>query len=349
MGTDYCIIMDNSAVERRKKMKKDFGKLPDGSAASLYTISRGGITAQITDLGATLVRLWVPDEKGNVADVVLGYDDAASYVRGENFFGATVGRYANRIGKSTFPVGDKVYHMTPNENDNNLHSGPDYFKDRIFAVESVEESSICLRLDSPDGDQGFPGNAVIRVTYSLEADKALKITYDAVCDKDTIFNLTNHSYFNMAGHDQPEKGGKQLLSMPARFYVAVDDELIPTGELTDVAGTAMDFRTPRPIDREDGPEMGYDHTFEVFTAPGAILSDPESGRTMAVITDCPGVQLYTSVGMDVMGKDGVHYGDRSGICLETQYYPDSVNHPQWPQPLTKAGERYRSQTIYKFN
>jgi len=330
-------------------MKKDFGRLPDGSAASLYTISRGPITATVTDVGATLVSLLVPDAKGQVADVVLGYDDATSYVEREEFFGTVVGRYANRIGGSAFTVGDKEHRMTPNENSNNLHSGPDYFKNRLWTVEYAEESRICLRLDSPDGDQGFPGNATIRVTYSLEQGNALKISYDAISDKDTVFNFTNHSYFNLAGHDKPELGGKQILSMPARFYVAVDEELIPTGELAEVAGTPMDFRKPMPVDRPDAPEMGYDHTFEVFTAPGAILSDPESGRTMAVITDCPGLQLYTAVGLKEVGKSGVLYGDRSGVCLETQFYPDSVNHPEWPQPFTKAGQRYHSETVYKFN
>ena len=330
-------------------MKKSFGTLPDGSPATLYTIQNDTLTAQISDVGATLVRLLVPDKKGKIADVVLGYDDASEYIRQGNFFGSTVGRYANRIKGGTFMVGDQKVVMDKNEGENNLHSGFGYFKNRLFTVEDHKENSIRFSLQSPDGDQGFPGNAQIHVTYALEG-KELKISYDAISDKDTVFNLTNHSYFNMAGHDKWESGGKQLLSMPARFIVAVDDELIPTGELRSVEGTAFDFREPKAIcaDRDKEPG-GYDHTFEVFTAPAAILSDPESGRTMAVITDCPGVQLYSSAGMNVTGKDGAHYGDSAGICLETQFYPDSVNHPEWPQPFVKAGERYHSETIFKFN
>lgn len=330
-------------------MKKNFGTLPDGSCATLYTIQNEFLTAAVTDLGATLVSLLVPDQKGRKADVVLGYDSAAEYVRHGNFFGATVGRYANRIKGGTFLVGDKRVTMDQNEGKNNLHSGHDFFKNRLWTLEDYQKSSIRFSLQSPDGDQGFPGNAQIHVTYALE-NFALKISYDAVSDQDTVFNLTNHSYFNLAGHDKWERGGKQILSMPARFIVAVDDELIPTGELPSVEGTPFDFREPKAIGRDLGEGLsGYDHTFEVYTSPCAILTDPESGRSMAVYTDCPGVQLYSSAGMDQMGKGGAHYGDSAGICLETQYYPDSVNHPEWPQPFVKAGEHYHSETVFKFN
>lgn len=330
-------------------MKKSFGRLPDGSAVSLYTIQNGRISAAVTDVGATLVSLWVPDKKGKTADVVLGYDDGRSYVERDEFFGAMVGRNANRIRRGSFRLGEKQITMDINNGNNNLHSGNAYFKDRLWQVESHTESSIRLSLVSPDGDQGFPGNAQIHVTYSLEGT-ALKISYDALSDKDTVFNFTNHSYFNMAGHDRPEMGCRQILSMPARFYVTVDKELIPTGELRNVEGTPFDFRQPKPVERDLGNGLrGYDHTFEVFTAPCAILTDPESGRSMAIITDCPGVQFYSSAGLDEVGKSGVHYGDGAGVCLETQFYPDSVNHPEWPQPITKAGERYHSETIYKFN
>lgn len=330
-------------------MKTDFGTLPTGEQASLYTIKNEILTAKITDVGATLVSLIVPDSKGKKADVVLGYDEAARYVESGEFFGATVGRYANRIKGGKFAIGDTKVSMDINNGKNNLHSGKAYFKDRLWKVEDHTQSRIRMSLYSPDGDQGFPGNAQIHVTYALEGS-ALKISYDAVSDKDTVFNFTNHSYFNMAGHDRSEMGSQQILSMPARFYVAVDNALIPTGELKSVEGTAFDFRQPKPVGADLGGDFkGYDHTFEVFANPAAILSDPKSGRTMAVITDCPGVQLYSSAGMDETGKGGVHYGDGGGVCLETQYYPDSVNHPEWPQPFTKAGERYHSQTIFRFN
>ena len=246
--------------------------------------------------------------------------------------------------------------MTPNEGGNNLHSGPDCYHTRMWQVVSCTESAITLRLHSPNGDQGFPGNATIRVTYELETDGALRIAYDAVCDEDTVFNLTNHSYFNLAGHDKTDKAMEQVLMMPARFFNPDDAENIPTGEKRSVEGTPMDFRCPKPIGRDINEDYeplilqaGYDHNFEVFCNPCAILTDPESGRTMSVYTDCPGIQFYAGNFVDEDGKGGVHYCKRSGIALETQYYPDSVNHPEWKQPFTPANERYHSETRYKFN
>jgi len=339
-------------------MKKPFGIRADGVETYLYTITGGGLTAELSDHGATLVKLFVPDSKGNVADVVLGFDTPDEYTASGTFFGATVGRNANRVGGATFTLNGKAYHLDPNDNEkNNLHSGFDPYKNRLWKVESHTEDSIRFRLDSPDGDQGFPGNAVIQVTYTLENPGALRITYDAICDKDTVFNLTNHSYFNLAGHDKPEKAMDQILSMPARHFTPDDAESIPTGELRPVDGTPMDFRTPKAIGRDinmayDALELqgGYDHNFEVFTDPCAIVKDPESGRTMAVLTDCHGIQFYSGNFLEgEIGKDGVSYCYRGGIALETQFYPDSVNHPEWPQPFTKAGERYHTETVYQFS
>lgn len=337
-------------------MKRSFGKLPSGEEAMLYTISCGGLRATVTDYGATLVSLWVPDSKGEVADVVLGCDDANDYTGGTAFLGATVGRNANRVKGASFLLNGKTVRMTPNEGGNNLHSGPDCYHTRMWQVVSCTESAITLRLHSPNGDQGFPGNATIRVTYELETDGALRIAYDAVCDEDTVFNLTNHSYFNLAGHDKTDKAMEQVLMMPARFFNPDDAENIPTGEKRSVEGTPMDFRCPKPIGRDINEDYeplilqaGYDHNFEVFCNPCAILTDPESGRTMSVYTDCPGIQFYAGNFVDEDGKGGVHYCKRSGIALETQYYPDSVNHPEWPQPFTPANERYHSETRYKFN
>ena len=207
---------------------------------------------------------------------------------------------------------------------------------------------------SPDGDQGFPGNADVRVTYTLE-DNALRVTYDAVSDQDTVFNLTNHSYFNLAGQDKVDAAMDQILSLPGRFFNPDNAENIPTGELRSVAGTPMDFRSPKPIGRDINEDYdalnlqgGYDHNWEVFCNPCAQLSDPESGRIMAVYTDCPGVQFYAGNFLKETGKGGVYYGKRSGICLETQYYPDSIHHSEWPQPITKAGKKYHSETVYRF-
>lgn len=213
-------------------MKKIFGTLPGGETAFLYTITGAGLTAEISDYGATIVKLLVPDPKGNVADVVLGFDDPNEYAASGTFFGATVGRSANRIKNGRFTLNGKEYRMGINDNGtHNLHSGPDFWKDRLWKVEEHLTDRIRLRLLSPDGDQGFPGNAEIHVTYSLENPGTLRIRYDAVSNKDTVFNFTNHSYFNLAGHDHPEKAMSQLLSMPARFFNPDDDLSIPTGEL----------------------------------------------------------------------------------------------------------------------
>ena len=338
-------------------MSKKFGVLPNGKTASIYTIRSGQMTAEISDLGATLVKLFVPDRDGKLADVVLGFDDPQAYCESGTFFGTVVGRNCNRIGGASFRLNGKQYQMEKNDNgENNLHSGPDFFKDRIWEVRRVEEDSITFGLESPHGDQGFPGNAKIRVKYALEQGNTLRISYTAVSDRDTVFNFTNHSYFNLAGHDKPEKAMDQILTMPARFFTLSDGNYITTGEKRDVEGTAMDFRSPkavgRDINKDEEPlrlQNGYDHNFEVFANPCAILTDPQSGRTMAVSTDCPGVQLYSGNFMErEEGKDGVIYGRRSGVCLETQFYPNAINYPHWPQPVTKAGERYKSETCFVF-
>lgn len=335
-------------------MKEHFGCLPTGEQANLYTISRGGLTAKISDYGAHLVSLLVPDRCGRLADVVLGYDDANGYRTGDACLGAIVGRNANRIQGSSFHLNGKEVKLDPNEGANNLHSGPGFFHLRMWNVEKHTSDSITLRLDSPDGDQGFPGNATIRVTYSLDQHHALCIAYDAVSDKDTVFNLTNHSYFNLAGHEKPGVLD-QVLTIPGRFFCPDDAQNIPTGELRSVSGTPFDFRIPKPIGQDIGADYeplhlqgGYDHNFEVFCNPCAYLSDPVSGRSMAVYTDCPGIQVYSGNYLNETGKGGVHYGKNCGIALETQFYPDSLHHPDWAQPITPAGKHYRSQTRYRF-
>ena len=336
-------------------MKENFGILPTGEQAHLYTISCGKLTATITNCGAALVSLLVPDAKGNIADVVLGCDDASGYFPGGSFLGATVARNANRVKDASFTLNGKKIQLGVNDNTNNLHSGPHSTNLRLWNVDSHTETSITLSLDSPHGDQGFPGNAHITVTYTLEPKGSLAIVYDAVADQDTVFNMTNHSYFNLAGHQNTDKAMDQILTLPGRFFNPDDAQNIPTGELRSVVGTPFDFRMPKPIgqDIEEDYEPlhlqgGYDHNFEVFCNPCAILHDPVSGRTMTVTTDCPGVQFYSGNYLDDQGKDGVYYHKRSGICLETQFYPDSVNHPEWPQPFVKAGEKYHSETRYTF-
>ena len=335
-------------------MKEFFGTLPDGQTASLYTISCGRLTACITDLGATLVRMMVPDCSGIPADVVLGFDKPDDYLASTTYLGATIGRNGNRIGGAAFTLNGKEYRTPANEGSNNLHSGPDGYDRRLWTVKLQEDDRITFRLLSPNGDQGFPGNAEIEVTYRLTND-ALNIRYEAVCDQDTVFNLTNHSYFNLAGHTRTDAAMNQILTIPGRFFNPDDAESIPTGQLRSVAGSPMDFRSPKAIGRDINEDYdalnlqgGYDHNYEVFCNPAAILYSPESGREMAVYTDCPGVQFYAGNYLNDQGKDGVYYHKRSGICLETQFYPDALHHPEWPQPITPAGEKYISETSYRF-
>lgn len=336
--------------------KELFGTRSDGRQAWLYTISSGNITAVLSDHGATLVRLFVPDRNGNADDIVLGFDDLEGYVTCNDYYGATVGRNSNRVGGAKFLLNGKMYRMDANDNDiNNLHSGFDSFKDRLWQVVEHTENSVCFYLESPDGDQGFPGNAKIQVRYCLE-NGDLKITYDAVCDQDTVFNMTNHAFFNLAGQQYPKRCMDQILTLPATFFTVADAQSIPTGELRSVEGSPMDFRIPKPFGKDIDEDYealnlqgGYDHNFEAKGPVCATLHDPYSGRTMEVLTDCPGIQVYSGNYLaGIIGKGGVAYTKRGGICLETQFYPDSVNHPQWPQPFVKANQPYHSETIYRF-
>ena len=336
-------------------MKTFFGHTPNGESAYLYTISCGKLKAVISDFGATLVRLYVPDSNGNAEDVVLGFDSPSAYADSDTYFGATVGRNANRIKDAAFVLNNTTYSLTPNEAPNSLHSGPDGLERRLWLVDQHDENSIRLSIHCPHLDQGFPGNADITVTYTLSGD-SLQIHYDGVCDRDTVFNLTNHSYFNLAGHNKPEKAMQQLLSMPARIFTPADSASIPTGECRSVAGSPMDFRIPKAMEKDIDAnyeplklQKGYDHNFEVFCNPCAILSDTDSGRSMAVYTDCPGIQLYTANYTDCTGKDGQVYPPRSTVCLETQFYPDALHNPQWKQPIVKTGEKYHSVTTYRFS
>ncbi len=330
-------------------MKKTFGELATGAEALLFTISCGMLSADITNYGATLVSLRV---KG--LDVVLGCDEVSGYEGQGGYLGSVVGRNANRIGGARFLLNGTEVRLNANEGENCLHSGPDCYAFRLWDVVSQGENSLTLALHSPHGDQGFPGNADITVTYSIEQD-GLTIRYEAVSDRDTVFNLTNHAYFNLFGHHQPHRAMEQVLTIPGGFFCPDDAANIPTGELRPVAGTPFDFRSPKPIGRDIGADYeplhlqgGYDHNFVNRGPVCAVLENPESGLVMTVTTDCPGVQFYSGNFLDNTGKGGVRYGFRSGVALETQFYPDAVNHPQWPQPITKAGENYVSVTRYAF-
>lgn len=336
-------------------MGQFFGKTPSEENATLYTIENEFLSADITDFGATLVRLWVPDKNGNIADVVLGYEEAMGYVDNDCYFGSTVGRNANRIKDGRFMIGDKVVQLETHDNGNSLHSMPNGFNHRLWQLESHREDQITFFLHSPDGDQGFPGNADVRVTYCLEG-MSLVVTFDAISDQDTVFNFTNHSAFNLAGHENTHLAMKQILTLPGEIFTPADKQSITTGEERQVSGTPMDFRTGKPIgqdiDADYEPlnfQFGYDHNFAVKDGIAAILSDPTSGRKMTIETDCPGVHFYSGNYMaDFEGKDGAIYAFRSGLCLETQFYPDAVHKPQWLQPITKANVPYHSVTKFVF-
>lgn len=338
-------------------MNKPFGILPDGRQTNLYTIKKENITAAITDLGATLVSLWVPDKTGNLADVVLGFDDATGYYTRTNGDFGTIGRNANRIKGASFTVGDTQVLLAANDNGNSLHSKPDGWDMRVWEMESYSQEHVTFLLHSPDGDQGFPGNAQVRVTYRLEAPSTLSLTYHAVSDADTLFNLTNHTHFNMAGHDRPEMALKQILTIPGKIFTPADAQSIPTGEERSVEGTPMDFRSGKPICQDMKADyeplklqLGYDHNFEAASPVCAILEDPISGRKMTMSTSCPGFHFYSgNYTENLVGKGGVIYNRRSGICLEPQFYPDAVHNPQWKQPIFKANVPYICTTKFKFD
>ena len=330
-------------------MEKTFGKLADGRQARLYTIENGRLRAEITSYGASLVSLFVDG-----VDVCLGCDDVSGYECNGSYLGAVVGRNANRTGGAGFELNGERVTLPANEGKNNLHSGPDSWAWRLWEKTAHTDNSLTFAIHSPHGDQGFPGNADVTVTYTIEND-GLTIEYRAVSDRDTVFNLTNHAYFNLFGQDQPQRAMDQELMIPGEYFCPDDAENIPTGELRHVVGTPFDFRSFKPIGRDIGMDYeplilqgGYDHNFVNNGEVCAVLRNPENGLTMTVTTDCPGVQVYAGNFLDNTGKGGVYYGKRTGVALETQFYPNAVNHPEWPQPTVKAGEKLRSVTRYAF-
>lgn len=342
-----------------------FGTLKTGEDVHKYTLTnQNGVSATFIDLGAVWVAMEVPDRKGNMADVVLGYDTLEDYLLNPPHFGAPIGRNANRIGGAAFTLNGTQYQLTANNGPNNLHSGPDLYHSRIWDAE-VEETGLGSRitffLESPDKDQGYPGNASIRVRYTLTGDDSLMIEYQMTSDADTIANLTNHAYFNLAGHDAGTILDQQVW-INADFFTPADEQSIPTGEIRNVKGTAMDFTAMKPIGQDIDSDYeavrfgnGFDHNWVLKTPAGeselcAKAWDPKSGRAMEVYTDLPGMQFYTGnfLNEDLPGKGGAAYPRRSGYCFETQYYPNAINMPDFPSPVLKAGETFQSTTTYKF-
>ena len=337
-----------------------FGLNHQGKEATLYTFenSRGMVMA-VTDFGATLHSLLVPTANGPL-DVVLGYDEPAGYEGpAGTFFGATVGRNANRIAGGSFTLNGKTYQLDINNGPNNLHSGLDFWSFRIWQVRETSENSITFALHSPDGDQGYPGALDMEVTYTLTEENSVRIHYYGIPRAETLINLTNHSYFNLNGHTSGD-----ILShtvwLDADSFTRADETSIPTGEILSVADTPMDFRTPKTVGRDIDCDyealnfgQGYDHNWCLNNhrkfARIAALEGDKTGLKMDVYTDLPGVQIYTGNFIhNEPGKNGTVYPRRAGICFETQFYPDSVNHPNFPSPIFKAGEIYDTTTEFKF-
>lgn len=345
--------------------QKVFGRLNDGTELNLYSFTnKNGVTMALTELGATLVSLTMQDKDGAVRDVVLGYDTPQEYVDNTCFFGTVIGRSGNRIDKGSFVIGGKTYQMDINDNENNLHSGNDGFDTRKWDVKAVDEekNSITFALESPDGDQGFPGNFQVAVTYTLTDDNEVVLHYEGTSDADTVANLTNHSYFNLAGHDSGSIED-QMLMLNAPAYTPVrDGQAIPTGEIAPVAGTPMDFGTAKAIGQDIEADFeqlkfvgGYDHNYVLSDTVGTMKKMAEAysektGIVMEAFTDCCGVQFYAGNFITPQkGKGGAAYGKRHGFCLESQYYPNSINQEGFPSPLLKAGEKYETITSYKFS
>jgi aldose 1-epimerase len=342
--------------------KAAFGQLPDGTAIESYTLHNAqGASARVITYGATLTELHVPDRNGKTGDVVLGFDSLEGYLGQHPYFGATIGRYGNRIAKGKFTLDGKEYDLFLNNGPNSLHGGQIGFNRRVWKAEELKEkdgAAVRFSYLSKDGEENYPGNLNVSVTYTLTNTNELKLQYSAETDKDTVLNVTNHSYFNLSGTDTGNIL-KYVLYINADKYTPVDSTLIPTGELASVVGMPLDFLKPTAIGARIGELKeigGYDHNYVLNGKAGTLrvaakVSDPESGRVMEVLTTEPGVQFYSAIGLNgsIKGKGGVAYEKYGAICLETQHYPDSPNRPNFPSTVLKPGTKFQSETIYKFS
>ncbi len=348
------------ARERGKVSKQEFGKTPDGTAVQIYTLSnKNGFEARVMTYGGIVVSLKTPDRNGKLGDVTLGYDTLDGYVANNPYFGAIVGRYGNRIAKGRFKLDGVEYKLAQNNGENALHGGLKGFDKKVWKVKDAGPQFVELGYRSADGEEGYPGNLDVTVRYTVGDNNELRIDYTATTDKNTVVNLTNHTYFNLAGEGAILK---HELTIPADKFTPVDKGLIPTGQLQDVTGTPFDFRKATAIgariDADDEQIRlggGYDHNFVINRtkagmATAAIAYDPQSGRVLEVQTTEPGVQFYTGNFLDgtIHGKGGQVYPRRGAFCLETQHFPDSPNQPQFPTTELKPGQTYRSTTSWTF-
>lgn len=342
-----------------------YGNMPDGSQVDLFTLTNSnGMTVKIINYGGTIVSIEVPDKNGKIDDITLGLNALEEYFKFSSYFGALVGRYANRIEGSEFELNGIVYHLAANDGKNHLHGGNKGFDKVVWQARVIDGEggqSLQLFYRSPDGEENYPGNLDVKVTYTLTEQNELKIGYYAVSDRDTIVNLTNHAYFNLSGHASGDILNHELKINADRFTV-INNEGIPTGEIRDVKDTPMDFSILTPVGaRINSPDeqivwgKGYDHNW-ILNASGkasekaAEVFDPKTGRLMEVFTTKPGVQFYSGNFItETPGKIGAVYKKRSGLCLETQYFPNAMKHKHFPSPILKAGEEYKHTTIYKFS
>lgn len=344
--------------------RENFKTILDGKSVDLYNLkNRHGAVVQITNYGGKIVSIIVPDREGKFDDVVTGYDSIQGYLKGDNSFGAIIGRYGNRIANGRFELEGVSYSLAQNNGENHLHGGLRNFSNAVWDVmeEESNDQKLTLHYLSNDGEEGYPGNLEVRVVYSLTDKNELIIDYYATTDKTTIVNLTNHSYFNLAGGNfNPIY--KHELQISAKQFVPGTEDLIPLGDLWDVDNTPMDFNSPTPIGKRIGEDYeqlkhggGYDHTYVLNNEKGILIkyaevSEAETGRTMECWTSEPGVQLYTANHLNgsQVGKNGVKYQKHAAFCLETQHYPDSPNQPQFPSTVLTPDEMYKTTTIYKF-
>lgn len=345
-------------------VRTDFQTEVNGKGTDLFVLKNAnGMEVCVTNFGGRIVSVMVPDKEGLMKDVVLGFDSIQDYVKHPTDFGATIGRYANRIDKGRFMIDGQEYRLPQNNFGHCLHGGLRGFQYQVFDVDTIAGQYLALSYFSKDGEEGFPGNLDCKVTFRLTDDNALDIRYSAETDKPTVVNMTNHSYFNLDGDPSCSNAG-YLLAIDADYYTPVDSTFMTTGEMAEVEGTDMDFRTPTAIgDRIGHYECeqikngrGYDHNW-VLNAKGdisrkcATLLSPKTGIVLEVYTNEPGIQFYAGNFLDgtLSGKRGILYGQRASVCLETQKYPDTPNKPQWPSAVLRPGERYDSRCIYKFS